>query len=1762
MASPYRIRTKVGIDTSVKVLLEQEFEHLEILSLKILPSQIYTRQCSDYGVIVGRVSVNNGFGIPNAKISVFIPLNTEDELNPIISDLYPYQTLNDLNEDGYRYNLLPYEKQHSGHIPTGTFFTRKDVLTDPNLIQVYDKYFKYTAITNESGDYMIFGVPVGSQTLVMDVDLSDIGEFSLSPQDLVRMGIANENELDGVTFKSSTNLNELPQIININKTIVVQPFWGQEEICELGITRTDFDLSKEANININPTAIFMGSLFSSSDDEFVKKTCKSKPDSGSLCNLQTGPGKILSVRQTINIDEHGRPILENYNLEPGGQVIDENGTWLVDLPMNMNYLTTNEFGDRIISSDPKIGIPTTAKYRFKVMWNQSPSLTANSVRRGYYLVPNIKEYGWEIDGNGERINPLTNGFATQSNKDAAQNSYAFSLDWNDYGDTGTTIGNQMIKEAIDCEDKFYEFQYNKVYSISQLITQYRKGYTPSRIISIKNILDNTCKSENNTFPTNDAFLRFDIIYLQFIVLLATNIPTLILLLLTAHITAFTLMLIGPILAFTAVVTLAIGWILCKAVNGILSLFGSKKKIRCVKNEDFKAAIDIFLNLYKRFTNLKLPNLTYPDCQLCECKNPDPAEADVNNPEYPGNMSQNWGNLNNTSVYTILIPFENYSTYNTENTPIVTDNSTYEILFAGENLGDGSSENPFTPLSRVPQPVQYQSTNPNEFRVTLSLTTSEKLNLFNTKAKYFDNDPVNNPGGGVNQIQVSFNPADGVFHTDNVVTLVVSPSDLSLLQAGNLVSFQNPSLSKDPNQNGYSPGNIYGNNASTGTTIVTPQINVSYTKPDGTLGTQTYTSQQVADDVTFSKFPMDIEYFQVITATTISNFNSLCTSNPNALRERFVLNTMKFYSVTTGVTTSLSVLSPNLKPSDYIPDFGNQYIVFLVRGVDPYSTRSNCSYDLSKLFGFGTFGSVVIESGVNNAPKYHLNQPIIGGFKNVSHNLLNSDDTDGYSGMDLFYDSYHYQPGSSGVSPWSSFTSDLQYYYSSLDNNNTTFIPAIGYPSVSAGFNSGINGLKVISNNNFYGEYNGLTSSGNYQIVSTTNGYGYFTNEIVEGGSGFFGNDVISIVPSFPNGYENYYYAPRYSYPTPLPNMNYNLGTSGNKIIMRSDRLPTSTSVQNNLNNSFALHNNGSFAYFQIGDNGEILSSNITGNTFSSYDPAYASDITEDNEPTAISSVISSFDCGNMVPLGCYTQGSNPNEIAIKPQGDECYKSSGGKNRMQNGCYVFVSTIFLSLPTDIPMLFEWGSRLAITFGACRNVFGHIFTNNWINGTLYAFSLRLETKYTSPFSDEPNKATFRYCTDVSMIHKETNNLYYRCSPWDETLQRFVGQKVPTPNNTNLTLFGQYGGNKFNLLFPTTIIDLGPRNDYIQELVFSDIYDGYVVNKLKSTSYTDVSDVFNLFVISRLTNGSFIKRMISGADIRTYFSRQRLMVDGDYAQSISITSEVGVEPFESANYPDLPGQDAIYLNGYSSTDQVFGVFYESDRQLRDYITPKRQIINPSANVLDPCAFNNFKIKSQKVPFYQWEIKQNTYADNIFGSQKNDWYTNTISNDEFFSYEYQSMDRLLQSSRYFRTNGSSETNQQQGFIYSVTPSTINVTISNIVGNVITVTFTSTSLLQTGFIVTNGTIQVTIESQISGSLGGPGDYTITNVINGPIIPGNYTANGYVYSADVSTWSQNNPLPRVISVGAPFHFYFGLKKGASAYDRFFKKWINSDIVLQ
>jgi hypothetical protein len=105
--SNIRIRTTPGgEDKYLTVNLNQDFDFVEILSLKLRQDDVYRNFCSDYGAVVGRVIVNNGLGVPNAKVSIFIPIDEIDKENSELFGLYPYEQVTDVNSNGIRYNYF------------------------------------------------------------------------------------------------------------------------------------------------------------------------------------------------------------------------------------------------------------------------------------------------------------------------------------------------------------------------------------------------------------------------------------------------------------------------------------------------------------------------------------------------------------------------------------------------------------------------------------------------------------------------------------------------------------------------------------------------------------------------------------------------------------------------------------------------------------------------------------------------------------------------------------------------------------------------------------------------------------------------------------------------------------------------------------------------------------------------------------------------------------------------------------------------------------------------------------------------------------------------------------------------------------------------------------------------------------------------------------------------------------------------------------------------------------------------------------------------------------------------------------------------------------------------------------------------------------------------------------------------------------------------------------------------------------------------
>jgi hypothetical protein len=256
-------------DKFITVKLEQDVETLEFMSMTLRTKDVYQNFNADYGVLIGRVLANGGIGIENAKISIFIPITDEDASNPDIYKLYPYTTPRDKNTEGKRYNLLPRVSKRNPETNQlepkqafGSFPIKEEIVTNETFLEVYKKYYKYTTTTNEAGDYMIFGVPVGTQTVHMSCDITDIGRYSMNPASMVvNLGYSEAQFTDRNTkIKSSNDLGDLPNIETQEISVDIRPFWGDAENFEIGITRQDFRI----RATLTNTFTIFGSAFTDS----------------------------------------------------------------------------------------------------------------------------------------------------------------------------------------------------------------------------------------------------------------------------------------------------------------------------------------------------------------------------------------------------------------------------------------------------------------------------------------------------------------------------------------------------------------------------------------------------------------------------------------------------------------------------------------------------------------------------------------------------------------------------------------------------------------------------------------------------------------------------------------------------------------------------------------------------------------------------------------------------------------------------------------------------------------------------------------------------------------------------------------------------------------------------------------------------------------------------------------------------------------------------------------------------------------------------------------------------------------------------------------------------------------------------------------------------------------------------------------------------------------------------------------------------------
>ena len=248
-----------------------------------------------------------------------------------------------------------------------------------------------------------------------------------------------------------------------------------------------------------------------------------------------------------------------------------------------------------------------------------------------------------------------------------------------------------------------------------------------------------------------------------------------------------------------------------------------------------------------------------------------------------------------------------------------------------------------------------------------------------------------------------------------------------------------------------------------------------------------------------------------------------------------------------------------------------------------------------------------------------------------------------------------------------------------------------------------------------------------------------------------------------------------------------------------------------------------------------------------------------------------------------------------------------------GCYVIYPGAALS--KNNRLIAEWRNVTNLNSALCNGLMGYFFSNTWINGTLYHFQFKGKEKG-SFWSGPGCRATsggvvkFQQREGVSAAGKwgsgaNRKKWYYRSTMFD----------VATVGTTNNGFF--FGGgldttgdgmNENYIKFPTTVMDMGPRVNWLKTICANPDLDSecFTAGDIGASTHQNASAVLQAAVNQRLEEGCG-----DGTLAEVFFNRERMRVDGDIAQLLTEQTTVGTQEFDLFDPDYGPTENDVITN-----------------------------------------------------------------------------------------------------------------------------------------------------------------------------------------------------------------------------------------------------------
>jgi hypothetical protein len=417
--------------------------------------------------------------------------------------------------------------------------------------------------------------------------------------------------------------------------------------------------------------------------------------------------------------------------------------------------------------------------------------------------------------------------------------------------------------------------------------------------------------------------------------------------------------------------------------------------------------------------------------------------------------------------------------------------------------------------------------------------------------------------------------------------------------------------------------------------------------------------------------------------------------------------------------------------------------------------------------------------------------------------------------------------------------------------------------------------------------------------------------------------------------------------------------------------------------------------------------------------------------------------------------------------------------------------------------------------CGGIVNYSFIDNWLSGSLYFFQFKAKKV------SRGVESLIKYCRDVVRFVNSQQRFYYR--------------SAYTTNGTTFTRINKTLGR------PTTIVDLGPRDEFIKEICIDKNLDPNcsVARSVGSTSFKSFGELMGLAINYRMdiSNATFgLDNFFDNAG----FTGQSFnnVFDGDLLQLISINSEAGIEEFDLQSpkyigysyqfldpetYPDVFKKTVNGTTFYGPLPVTFELDEDGERV--------RLCLNEPGRLTE---------SSQKVPFYLWDKKGTGFGGN----------SEATSDDQSWDYGSIQLQPLQGMTYGYKFTGSTNDTSDKFLLLPMTNTFSGLTLTTIgVDNPVEFDVISTTDNHT-----------TYNSEYPGFT-----YLFANSETNPtsgtlyIRVGN-AGNDGVTGWQIISWNQNvdfilpqredyyDGTKQILST--PFQFYFGLKAGKTGLDKF------------